>query len=86
MNEEIEIDGIKFPKAKSEEIIINGRTFIKTTHKEGYELVKVGTEEHYAEAIDLPTSNFEYYELALPQDSIENYEQVDYVDEVAENN
>lgn len=74
MNEEIEIDGIKFPKAKSEEIIINGRTFIKTTPSERYELVKVGTEEHYAEAIDLPTSNFEYYEVALPQ--IEEGEEV----------
>jgi hypothetical protein len=77
MNEEIEIDGIKFPKAKSEEIIINGRTFIKTTPSEGYELVKVGTEEHYAEAIDLPTSNFEYYEVALPpQVEEEQYEEV----------
>lgn len=59
-----------------EEIIINGRTFIKTTPKEGYELVKVGTEEHYAEAIDLPTSNFEYYEVALPPME-ENEEVVD---------
>lgn len=60
-----------------EEITINGRTFIKTTPADGYELVKVGTEEHYGEAIDLPMSNFEYYEVALPQDAIENYEQVD---------
>lgn len=67
MNEEIEIDGIKFPKAKSEEIIINGRIFIKTTPSENHELVKVGTNEHYGEAIDLPTSNFEYYEIELPQ-------------------
>jgi hypothetical protein len=57
-----------------EEIIINGRIFIKTTPKEGYELVKVGTEEHYAEAIDLPMSNFEYYEVELPQ--IEEGEEV----------
>ena len=49
-----------------EEIIINNRTFIKTTPSENYELVKVGTEEHYAEAIDLPNSNFEYYEVELP--------------------
>ena len=49
-----------------EKIIINGRTFIKIVPDEGYELVKVGTGEHYSEAIDLPTSNFEYYEVALP--------------------
>lgn len=67
MNEEIEIDGIKFTKAKSEEVIINGRTFIKTTPSENHELVKVGTDEHYGEAIDLPTSNFEYYEIERPQ-------------------
>jgi hypothetical protein len=49
-----------------EEIIINNRKFIKTTPSENHELVKVGTDEHYGEAIDLPTSNFEYYEVELP--------------------
>ena len=49
-----------------EEIVINGRTFIRITPIENHELVKVGTDEHYSEAIDLPTSNFEYYEVALP--------------------
>lgn len=49
-----------------EEIIINNRTFIKTTPSENHELVKVGTDEHYAVAIDLPTSNFEYIEVELP--------------------
>ena len=48
------------------EVIINGRTFIKTTPGENHELVKVGTNEHYAVAIDLPTSEFEYYEVELP--------------------
>ena len=49
-----------------EEIIINGRKFIKTTPSENHELIKVGNAEHYGEAIDLPTSNFEYYEVELP--------------------
>lgn len=49
-----------------EEVIINGRTFIKTTPSEKHILKKVGTDEIYGEAIDLPTSNFEYIEVALP--------------------
>lgn len=56
---------------KSEEIYIDDFMFIKTTPKEGYELVKVGTEEHYSEAIDLPTSNFEYVEVEIPVIEVE---------------
>ena len=50
-----------------EEVIINGRTFIKTTPSENHQLLKVGTDEIYGEAIDLPTSEFEYIEVELPQ-------------------
>ena len=51
---------------KREEIYIDDFMFIKTTPKDGYELVKFGTNEHYSEAIDLPTSNFEYIEVEKP--------------------
>lgn len=50
-----------------EEVIINNRKFIKTTPAEGYVLLKVGTDEKYAEAIDLPTSNFKYEEVEEPK-------------------
>lgn len=51
-----------------EEVIINNRKFIKTTPTEGYVLLKVGTDEKYAEAIDLPTSNFKYEEVEEPKE------------------
>ena len=57
-----------------EEVIINNRTFIKRTPREGYVLHKVGTDEYYAEAIDLPTSNFEYEEVEEPKIDVENNE------------
>lgn len=50
------------------EVIINNRMFIKRTPKEGCVLHKVGTDEYYAEAIDLPTSNFEYEEVEEPKE------------------
>ena len=55
---------------KVEEIVINNKVFKKTTPQDGYELVKVGTDEHYSEAVDLPTSNFEYVEVLLPHEEI----------------
>ena len=58
-----------------EEVIINGRTFIKTTPSENHILKKVGTDEIYGEAIDLPTSNFEYVEIEMPQVEEETNEQ-----------
>lgn len=58
-------------KDNQKEVTINGRIFIKTTPAEGFELVKVGTNEHYSEAIDLPTSNFEYVEVEIPVIEIE---------------
>lgn len=51
---------------KVEEILINNKVFKKTIPEDGYELVKVGTNEHYGEAIDLSTSNFKYIEVLLP--------------------
>ena len=64
---------------KIEEIEINGRKFVKTTPEEGFELVKVGTNEHYGEAIDLPNHKFEYVEVELPEvdDEQQNQETID---------
>lgn len=51
-----------------EEVIINNRIFVKRIPEDGYVLHKVGTDEYYSEAIDLPTSNFEYEEVAEPKE------------------
>ena len=56
---------------KVEEVIINGRAFVKTTPEEGYELHKVGTGEIYEEAIDLPNSKFEYTEVKKPEEVLD---------------
>ena len=57
---------------KVEEVIINGKMFKKTTAEQGYELVKVGTDEHYSEAIDLPTSNYAYMEVLSSNEEVAN--------------
>ena len=57
---------------KVEEVIINGKMFKKTTAEQGYELVKVGTDAHYIEAIDLPTSNYEYTEVLSSDEEMAN--------------
>lgn len=45
-----------------ETITLNNRQFKKTYSDEGYYIQKVGTEEIYSEAIDIPTANYEYIE------------------------
>lgn len=62
-----------------EEIIINGKTFIKRTPSDGYEFVKVGTDEHYSEAIDLPNSKNEYIEVELPPQEEDEEVQIEEV-------
>lgn len=56
---------------KIEDVYINGRAFVKTTPEEGYELHKVGTDEIYEEAYDLPKHKFEYTEVKKPEEVLD---------------
>lgn len=47
---------------KTENITINGKEFKKTYSDVEYYIQKVGTQEVYAEAIDIPSANYEYEE------------------------
>ena len=60
-----------------ENITINDKLFVKTYSDAEFYIKKKGTDEVYVEAIDLPTSNFEYVET---EDKIEQQEQVDTED------
>ena len=57
-----------------ENITINNKQFVKTYSDADLYINKKGTDEVYVEAIDLPTSNFEYVET---EDKIEKPEEVD---------
>lgn len=57
-----------------ENITINDKLFVKTYSDADFYIKKKGTEEVYVEAIDLPTSNFEYIET---EDKIEKLEEID---------
>lgn len=46
----------------TENIILNNKQFRKTYSNENFYIQKVGTEEIYSEAIDIPTANYEYIE------------------------
>lgn len=45
-----------------ENITINNKQFKKTYSNENYYIQKLGTEELYSEAVDIPTTNYEYVE------------------------
>ncbi len=47
---------------QQETVTFNGREFRRTYSDEGYLIRKVGTDEIYSEAVDLPDRNFEYVE------------------------
>lgn len=47
---------------KTEEVILNDKTFIKTYSDEEVYIRKVDTDEIYSEAFDLPTTNYTYEE------------------------
>jgi len=47
---------------KQETVTFNGREFRRTYSDEGYLIRKVGTDEIYSEAVDLPDRKFEYVE------------------------
>ena len=57
-----------------ENITINDKLFVKTYSDAEFYIKKKGTDEVYVEAIDLPTSNFEYVET---EDKIKKPEKVD---------
>ena len=57
-----------------ENITINNKQFVKTYSDADFYIKKKGTDEVYVEAIDLPTSNFEYIET---EDKIEKLEEID---------
>ena len=57
-----------------ENITINNKQFVKTYSDAEFYIKKKGTDEVYVEAIDLPTSNFEYIET---EDKIEKLEEID---------
>lgn len=46
----------------TENIILNNRQFKKTYSDENFYIQKVGTDEIYSEAIDIPTANYKYIE------------------------
>lgn len=47
-----------------ENITLNGKEFIRTISDVGLTIRKVGTDEVYSEAVDLPESDFEYEETS----------------------
>lgn len=47
---------------QKETIIVNNKKFKRTYSDEGYYIQKVGTDEIYSEAVDIPTANYEYVE------------------------
>lgn len=59
-----------------ETITLNNREFKKTYSNENFYIQKVGTEEIYSEAIDIPTANYEYVETDKKiEDNSENMEE-----------
>ena len=67
---------------RTEEIIINNKVFIKTTPEEGFKLHKLGTDEYYKDAIDLPNSNFQYEEVEDVTASMEENKDIEELEEV----
>lgn len=58
---------------KTKIIEINRKQYKKTWH-DTFKIRKVGTDEVYDEAIDLPTSHFEYELTDIPIEQVENEE------------
>lgn len=50
----------------TESVKFGKKDFIKTYSDEGYYIRKVGTEEEYSEAIDLPSIGYTYEETDKP--------------------
>lgn len=59
----------------TEIITHNGREFKRTyTTNDKMMLHKVGTDEYYGEAVDVIDSTFEYEEVPIPEEELENTE------------
>lgn len=60
---------------KEEKLIINNKEFIKRFSDNGKYIKKVGTNEEYAEAVDLIEKEFEYEEtdrdIEIPEEKLE---------------
>ena len=69
---------------KEEKLIINNKEFIKRFSDNGKYIKKVGTNEEYAEAVDLIEKEFEYEEtdrdIERPEEKLEESLEMDYAD------
>ena len=69
---------------KEEKLIINNKEFIKRFSDNGKYIKKVGTNEEYAEAVDLIEKEFEYEEtdrdIERPEEKLEKSLEMDYAD------
>lgn len=69
---------------KEEKLIINNKEFIKRFSDNGKYIKKVGTNEEYAEAVDLIEKNFEYEEtdrdIEMPEEKLEKSLEMNYAD------
>ena len=67
---------------KEEKLIINNKEFIKRFSDNGKYIKKVGTNEEYAEAVDLIEKEFEYEEtdrdIERPEEKLEKSLEMDY--------
>ena len=60
----------------TEMIRLSNRDFKRTYSDENYYIQKVGTQEIYSEAVDIPTANYEYVETDKKiEDNSENMEE-----------
>ena len=60
----------------TEMIKVKEKNFKRTYSDEGFYIQKVGTDEIYSEAVDIPTANYEYIETDKKiEDSSENMEE-----------
>ena len=69
---------------KEEKLIINNKEFIKRFSDNGKYIKKVGTNEEYAEAVDLIEKEFEYEEtdrdIERPEEKLEKSLEMNYAD------
>lgn len=69
---------------KEEKLIINNKEFIKRFSDNGKYIKKVGTNEEYAEAVDLIEKEFEYEEtdrdIEIPEEKSEESLEMNYAD------
>lgn len=57
---------------KKDNITINNKQFIKTYSDDNFMIKKIGTNEIYSEAYDLPNSNYNYEETVVKNENDTN--------------